>query len=316
MVNFWQKLKKPVIGLCPMDGVTDEPMRQIQSQIAKPDVVYTEFISVEGYCKKPENFQRKLTFKENERPIIVQLFGFTPECFLKTIIKIIGLGFNGIDVNMGCPAKSVVLRGGGAALIGNYEVSEKIIIKCLEAISATGRTVPLSVKTRIGCRGVSTKEWISFLSKFSLSEVTVHGRPLRQGNSGPVNWEQIIIAKEILKEKGIICLGNGGIKSLREAILKSQNYGLDGVLIGQAALGNPWVFKKSYRPTKEEVLLTIIKHGELAWNFYGEKGYPCVLKHFGRYPRGFKKCKKVKKMLLQTRNLEQLREVIVKLDQD
>lgn len=310
LTNFWRQLKKPIIGLAPMDGVTDEPMRQIQVQIAKPAVMFTEFVSVEGFVKDPKRFQKKLFFLENERPIIVQVFGYTPSCFFKAVEQLSKMGFDGIDINMGCPAKSVVLRGGGAALIGDYDLAEKIIIQCQKAITASRKKLPLSIKTRIGCRGVTTKEWFSFLSKFALAEVTIHGRPIKQGNSGPVNWEEIKIAKEILKAKGITCLGNGGVKSLKEAAQKSQDYDLDGVLIGQAALGNPWFFKENYQPTKQEIFAIILEHGQLAQDFFGEKGFVSVLKHFSWYPRGFKESKKLKTEILKTKNIDQAREVL------
>lgn len=319
-----------------MDGITDEPMRQIQCQIAKPDVIFTEFISAEGFAKKPENFTKKLAFEKNERPVVVQIFGYTPECFYKIVSQLGKMGFDGIDINMGCPAKSVLQRGGGGALIGNYKLAEKIINQCQKAIDDSGRETPLSIKTRIVADEAKNNEWFKFLSNFSLREVTIHGRSLKQGNSGLVDWEKIKKAAEILKGKNILCLGNGGIKSLAEAIQKCRNYDLDGVLIGQAALGNPWIFRNNYQPAKEEILATILKHGKLAWNFYeapqrsgirrsppnrrakadGEKGYLTVLKHFSWYPRGFKNCKNLKRMLLQTRNLDQLKKVIAEFEQN
>jgi len=308
--NFWQKLEKPIIGLAPMDGVTDEPMRQIQCSIAKPDVIFTEFISAEGFCKRPERFTKKLAFKDNEKPIIVQVFGYTPEAFYQVVGELCHLGFSGIDLNMGCPAKSVLQRGGGAALIGNYRLVENIINDCLKGIKDSGQRIPLSIKTRISGNRSETKDWFSFLSKFPLAEVTVHGRKLKQENSGPVNWEEIGIAARILKAKNILCLGNGGLKSLSEAREKCQRYNLDGILIGQAALGNPWVFREDFQPTKNEVLTTILKHAELAWDFYGQKGYSTVLKHFGWYPRGFKGYKELKRKLLSTKNFEQTASVI------
>ncbi|HNP89618.1 MAG: putative tRNA-dihydrouridine synthase [Microgenomates group bacterium ADurb.Bin219] len=308
--NFWRELKKPIFGLAPMDGVTDEPLRQTQCLIAKPDVVYTEFISAEGFAGKPEKFSRKIYFEKNEKPVVVQIFGYTPECFTKTIAELSRKGFSGIDINMGCPAKTVLQRGGGAALIGNYSLAKKIISACLEAIKKSGTEIPLSVKTRITGEKNFSRQWFDFLSGFNLAEITVHGRRLKQGNSGPVDWEEIAAAAEKLKAKEIICLGNGGLKSLKEAREKCKKYQLDGVLLGQAALGNPWIFDNDYLPSTKEVLATILSHGELAWRFYQGKGYLSVLKHFGWYPRKFRHYKELKKLLLKTRNLSELEEVI------
>jgi nifR3 family TIM-barrel protein len=310
MDNFWQKIKKPIIGLAPMDGVTDEPMRQIQVSIAKPAVLYTEFISAEGFIRQPQAFEKTLSFQENERPIVIQIFGYTPEAFYETILKVAQMNFDGIDINMGCPARKVLGKGGGGALIGNCRLAGKIIEKSLKAIEKTKTKLPLSVKTRIGQKEIITQDWIGFLSEYPLSEITLHGRLLKQGVSGPVNWEEIKLAAEICHHKGIICLGNGGIKSAKEGREMAEKYGLDGVLIGQAALGNPWIFKEDYQPTKEDILKTILKHAKLATEFYPPERFVTVYKHFGWYPRGFKNSKRLKVELLKTKNLDEVLEVI------
>lgn len=312
MNNIWQIIKKPITGLAPMDGVTDEPMRQVQCLVAKPDVMYTEFISVEGFQRNRNAFSRKLFFKENERPIVTQVFGYTPEAFYKTVLEVSKLGFDGIDINMGCPAKGVLKKGGGGALIGDCQLAEKIIEESLKAIKDSGKDIPLSVKTRIGKNEIITKDWISFLCRFPIAEITIHGRLLKEGNNGPVNWEEIQKAAEIARPKGIICLGNGGVKFYQEAREKAEKYGLDGVLIGQAACGNPWVFSENILPTQDLILKTIIQHAELVSEFYDERGFVSILKHFSWYPKEFKNCKKLKIELLKTRNLREVQQIIKK----
>lgn len=315
MSNFWQKTKKPIIGLAPMDGVTDFPMREIQCQITKPDVLFTEFISAEGFIRKPDVFEKTLYFEENQRPVVAQIFGYTPEAFYETISQIIKKNFDGIDINMGCPAKSVLGKGGGGALIGNYKLVKKIILESLKAIKKSKKNIPLSVKTRIGINNNVTEEWISFLSAFPLAEITVHGRLLINNHKGEVDWEKIAKAAEILKKKKIICLGNGGIKSVKEANIICQKYNLDGVLIGQAALGNPWVFMEDYCPTKEEILKTILKHAKCVEEFYPPERFITVYKHFGWYPKGFKNCKDLKIELMKTKNYAEVKQVIAKFSQ-
>jgi len=316
MESFWKRLKKPIIGLGPMDGVTDEPMRQIQCSISKPSVLYTEFVSVEGFARNPDVFKKTLFFQENERPIVVQLFGYTPELFYEVILKISEMKFDGIDINMGCPAKSILKKGGGGALIGNYNLAAKIIEKSLEAIVKSKKQIPLSVKTRVGKDKVITSEWISFLCTFPVSEITVHGRLLKDGNSSEVNWEEIKVAGEIAHNKKIVCLGNGGVKSALEVRQKASDFGLDGVLIGQAALGNPWVFKDSYVPTREEILQTVIEHSRLVSDFYPPERFATVLKHLGWYPKGFPNCIKLKVELLKCKNLNQVIETVKKFKED
>lgn len=286
-------------------------MRQTQVGIAKPSVLYTEFINVEGYLRNPSFFEKKLKFLSNERPIVAQVFGSKPESFFEVVGRIATLGFDDIDINMGCPARKVLETGGGGALIGNLPLCEKIIKGCLGAIKNSENNIPLSVKTRIGVKEVVTKEWISFLCSFPLAEITVHGRLLRQGVSGPVFWDEIRFASSLARNRGITFLGNGGVENLIDAKKKCDFYGLDGVLIGQAALGNPWVFLENYRPSKEEIFKTIISHGQLAWDFYGPKGFVTMRKHLGWYPRGLPGFRNLKTKLQKVENFDQLKTILL-----
>jgi len=315
MNNFWQKLNKPIIGLAPMDGVTDYPMRKIQTIISKPDVLYTEFISAEGFIRNPSAFEKTLYFDKGQRPVIAQIFGYTPKSFYESILQIINNDFDGIDLNMGCPARSVLGKGGGGALIGNYKLTEKIISESLNAIKKSKKNISLSVKTRIGIKEKITQEWITFLSSFPIAEITIHGRLLKNGHLGEVDWEEIAKAAEILKSKKIVCLGNGGIKSKKEAKEICQKYHLDGVLIGQAALGNPWVFKENYFPSKEEILEIILKHARFVEDFYEPKKFVTVYKHFGWYPKSFKNCKLLKIELMKTKNYKEVKKIVDKFSQ-
>lgn len=312
MSNFWEQLKKPIIGLSPMDGVTDFPMREITAYIAKPAVMFTEFLSCEGFCKKPEKFQHILKFSPKQRPIVVQLFGANPADFSQALAEIIPLGFDGVDLNMGCPDRAVVKKGGGAAMIGNFNLSEQIIQACLSSLQKAKKIIPLSVKTRIESDEKKSLAWFSFLSRFPLSAITIHGRTINQKVAREVNWKAISQAATILYQNKILTLGNGGIKSVNEASEKCKEHHLDGILIGQAALGNPWVFKKDYQPTKEEILNTILKHARLAWNFYGEKNFNIFRKHLGWYPRNFPGSKELRVKLLQTTNLQQVEEILLR----
>jgi len=306
-MNFWQDLKKPIIGLAPMDGVTDAPMRQIQTAVAQPDVIYTEFVNVDGFLRNAKTFSKRLTFSENERPIVVQLYGKNPDSFYEAILKIAEFGHSGIDINFGCPAKKVMKSGGGGALIGKYGLAEKIIRACLNAIKEIGKEIPLSVKTRIA---EDNKEWFKFLAQFPIAEVTIHGRFLREGLAGVVDWGKVSEGAEIIKKKNIICLGNGGIKSLSEAKEKCMQYGLDGVLIGRTAIGNPWIFCESYQPTQKEVFKTLLKHGQLICDFYGKDYLRIGFKHFAAYLKGFTGCKKLKLEIFKAKNMGEVKKIL------
>ena len=293
-----------------MDGVTDHPMRQMQAHIAIPDVMFTEFVSVEFLSARPEKLCKRIYFKENERPIVAQIFGHTPAAFSGIIEKIIAEGFSGIDINMGCPSKNVTKSGGGGALIGNFKLAEAIIKSTIFAIESSKKNIPISVKTRIADNPGLTSEWFSFLSGFPFSAITVHGRVLKQCLSGPVDWHAIEEAAKIVKSKGILCLGNGGISSVREAKEKCHAHNLDGVLIGKAAVGNAWIFKDGYKPDIPEILDTIIRHGELAQEFYGGRNFSAVFKHFNGYARGFDGCKQLKVLLLKSKNMAEVKKII------
>lgn len=294
-MNFWQSLKKPIVGLAPMDGVTDFAMREIYSEIAKPDVVFTEFVSAEGLVCGSDKLLKSLKFSGKQRPVVAQLFGENPKSFKKAVGIIEKLGFDGIDINMGCPARKVLLRKAGGALIGNYDLAEEIINLCLAAV----KKIPVSLKTR-----VSDERWYKFLSGFSLSAVTIHGRYLKQGNTGEVDWEEIGRAGRILKEKNIVVLGNGGVLDKSDGIIKCKEHDLDGVLIGKAALGNPWVFSEEVFD-KNDKLKTIERHAKIG-------SYPSVLKHFGWYAKGFIGAKELRSELLKTRCFEETKKVIEK----
>ncbi len=314
MANFWKKLKKPIIGLAPMDGITDLPMRQVQVSVAKPGVMFTEFISVEGFLRNPRAFDRKISFIKNEKPVVVQVYGRAPEDFYQAVKKLSKVGFSGVDINMGCPARKVVDRKSGGGLIGDYPLAEEIIKSCLKGIKDSGKSLPLSVKTRIGVKESIVGEWIEFLSKFPLSLVTVHGRLLKNQHSGPVDWKKIAEAAKILKKKNIYCLGNGGVKSIIQAERYSVKYNLDGVLIGRGAWGNPWAFKRDCKPSVEEVLKIADQHVGEVDSFYDPGGFVTVRKHLARYIKGFDGAKTLKANLLEAESSRKIRNLLADYD--
>ena len=217
-MNFWQKIDKPIMGLSPMDGVTDASFRFITAKHGGPDVTFTEFVNVEAAFFAPHTLLRDLTYTEIERPVIAQIYGHTPELFYKVAHLVCELGFDGLDINMGCPAKKVAAKGSGAALIRTPELARMIIQSARQGIqdwrdgqtladlgidtvfseknglanrlrggqemAAERRSIPLSVKTRIGYDNVVVEEWMQTLLEENLSAITLHGRTLRQGYKG------------------------------------------------------------------------------------------------------------------------------------
>lgn len=279
---FWHDIPKPIIGLSPMDGVTDASFRLIAAKHGGPDITVTEFVNVDAAIHAPQTLIRDFTYSEIERPIVAQIYGHTPELFYQAAHVVCELGFDGLDVNMGCPAKNVAASGSGAALIRTPELARAIIRAARQGIDdwsagqslenlglrhkliqtvrssnqmrsgyshpITRRPIPLSVKTRIGYDEVVIEEWIQTLLEERPVAIAIHGRTLKQGYKGDADWDAIARAAQIAKEFPTLILGNGDLKDLADVYHRVRQCGVDGVLLGRAAEGNPWIFK-----TKEQL---------------------------------------------------------------
>lgn len=226
-----------------MSGITDASFRFMLAKCGKPDVMFTEFVSCDGLCSEgKERLLKQLIYDKSEKPIVAQLFGSKPENFYQSALICKKLGFDGIDINMGCPDKSVVKQESGSSLIKNPFLAGEII----EATRKGAGNLPVSVKTRLGYSQIDMEKWISYLLKFNLDALTIHGRTKKQGYGGNANWEEIGHVKTLAKEispKSII-IGNGDVKSLDEAYEKAKKYDLDGIMIGRALIANPLFFNK------------------------------------------------------------------------
>jgi tRNA-dihydrouridine synthase B len=305
-MNFWQKIERPIVGLSPMDGITDPAMRFITKKYGNPDVIYTEFVSAEGLARGAKPLFNDLRFDESERPIVAQLFGIDPESFRDAAKIVVDLGFDGVDINMGCPAKNVTGRGGGASLIKNYPLAREIILAVKEGVD--GR-IPVSVKTRVGYNEVDF-DWIDRLSELDLEAIIVHGRTFRQGYSGFANWEVLGKMAEIVKKKNKIFLGNGDVVSREDGNKRADDYGVDGVLIGQKALGNPWVFNVAQGVEMEEKVKVAIEHCKKFDELNPGKLFVPMRKHLAWYFRGFNEAASLRRFLVLTNSSEEVRLIL------
>jgi tRNA-dihydrouridine synthase B len=276
-MNFWNSIEKPIIGLSPMDGVTDASFRFITAKHGGPDVVFTEFVNVETAFFAPDTLIKDLTYSEVERPVVAQIYGHTPEMFYKVAHIVCELGFDGLDINMGCPAKKVAAKGSGAALILKPELARSIIRAAakgvkdwcagqtlsnlkipsdlIEKIRASNRlrtgletplrrtVIPVSVKTRIGYDKVVVEDWIQILLQEELAVISLHGRTLKQGYKGEADWEAIARAANIAKDSRTSILGNGDLKDMRAVYQRIVETNVNGVLLGRSTQGNPWIFR-------------------------------------------------------------------------
>src|SRR3989338_11286748 len=219
--GFWDKLSRPIVGLAPMDGVTDAPMRFITAKYGRPSVIYTEFVNVEGITRN-DKLLRDLKYDEIERPIVAQIFGGNPQAYYEAAKLIVSLGFDGIDINMGCPAKKVAKRGEGAGLIKDHKLAGEIINAVKEGVEESRiknqelRRIPVSVKTRLGYDEPDPKWW-EFLASQELAVVAIHGRTYKQMYTGRADWEMIGKMATLINQSGTLVLGNGDIMSLAEA---------------------------------------------------------------------------------------------------
>src|SRR5215813_457555 len=276
-MSFWQSLTRPILGLAPMDGVTDATFRHTVAMQGKPDVIFTEFTHVHDVCRGPEFLLDSLIYHEAERPIIAQLYGKEPDLFYQAAHAVCELGFDGLDINMGCPSRSVASSGSGAGLIRTPEVAHSIMRAARQGIEdwAAGQTlegagvkpsrvaaisrmneerqdtcllarhrIPLSVKTRLGYDVVVVDKWIEHLLMEQPAVISLHGRTLEQMYRGEADWHAIARAANIMRGSGTLLLGNGDVQSLSDGMRRIRETEVDGVLVGRAVLGMPWFFRE------------------------------------------------------------------------
>lgn len=322
----WQELPQPIFGLAPMDGVTDHIFRTIVYRQAPPDVMFTEFVSVEGLSRRIPALFNDLKYLPHERPMIAQIYGYEPGAF-KTSVRIVAeMGFDGVDINMGCPAKSVVHSGGGAALINACPHAKSIVKACGESLNEiyeeTGKRLPLSVKTRLGYDKSIVKDWIGQLLECEeLSNISIHGRTLKQGYSGQADWEAIAQAAELAKGSGKTILGNGDLKDLADAQLRVRQYKLSGALLGRASYGNPWLFrdKAKYRQSEtpsapfvsvDEKISALLQHAQLLWENKDPRQFIQIRKHCGWYMKGFNGAADLRAKLVRVSTYPELEQIL------
>jgi len=314
MANFWQKLNKPIIASAPMSGVTDAAFRQILAKHGKPDVMFTEFVSCDGLCSEgKDKLLRQLEYSKEEKPIVAQLFGSKPENFYISAKLCKDLGFDGIDINMGCPDKSVIKQSAGSHLIREPELASEII----KATKKGAGDLPVSVKTRLGYTTTDeASQWLTHLLSHSTSVLSVHGRTKKQGYTGEVDWKNIENAKKIALRiaPDTLILGNGNVNSVEEAKKIANKYGLDGVMIGREMLTDPLVFNKEksiQNLTFKERKNLLLEHANIFDKMYKEnKKFAEIKKFYKTYIADFKGAKEIRLELMKATNLKELKNIL------
>jgi nifR3 family TIM-barrel protein len=310
--GFWDKLskKKPFFVLAPMHDVTDSAFRQTVLKCGRPDVFYTEFAPVDGIHSKEgrPKVMHYLKFSKKEKPIVAQVFGCNPEHFYESAKLAAKLGFDGIDINMGCSVVAIQKQGAGSALIKTPDLAVEII----EATKRGAGKLPVSVKTRIGHSKKEIKKWIPKILSAKPAALTIHGRTAKQGYGGEADWEAIKEVAELANGTGVLVIGNGDIKNYEEGILRAKESGCDGVMIGRAALKNPWVFNsKKKEPSVKERLSILAYHLNLFKKpSINEQGFSYFKKYVAGYISEFPSAKEMRIKMMDTSTAEELEKVI------
>ena len=315
--NFWHTLKKPLMILAPMADVTDAPFRRIIAAYGKPDVMFTEFTSADGMCSPgKDKVEVNLWYSESERPIVAQIFSSRPEHCYTAAVRIKELGFDGIDINMGCPDRSIEKQGAGAAMIKNPQLAYEVIQASKEGAGG----LPVSVKTRIGYNNNELETWLPTILATGISAITIHGRTRKEMSKVPADWDVIARAGEIVRaynraaEGSTLIIGNGDVDSIEEGVKKAKEYGVDGVMIGRGIFGNPWLFRRDgYAPTIEERLRVCAEHTKLFEElFAGKKPFHIMKKHYKAYVSGFDGAKELRMKMMEAQDAKEVEEIIKK----
>jgi len=331
-MSFWKKLSHPIMVLAPMADVTDVSFRRLIAKYEKPDVMWTEFVSADGLALAPEEGKKKLlrnlAYDESERPIVVQFFGSNPKTMYEAGKLAVQLGFDGADINMGCPDKSIMKQKAGAALIKNPALARELI-KALrrgaqEECDKLGKPmIGISVKTRVGySKSDELKKWVTELLSEDLDALIIHARTMKEMSKVPARWEHVKEVVEIRDEiqKGkldkmekTLILGNGDVVDLEDAREKVGAVGADGAMLGRAIFGNPWLFsgKPLSEISKQQKLSAMLEHTKLFEELLGDvKNFSLMKKHYKAYVNGFDGAKELRVKLMEANNASEVEEIL------
>lgn len=325
MNDFWKDLPKPIFVLAPLADVTDAPFRCMIAKYSKhtrsngteggPDVFWTEFVSADGLCRATKEGKEKLmadlVYVEEERPIVAQLFSSNPENLEQAARLCQELGFDGIDINMGCPDRSIEKQGCGSAMIKNPAVARSII----RAAKKGAPNLPVSVKTRLGYNADQLEEWLPELLAEEPAVVTMHARTRKEMSKVPARWERVKRAVEIrdeLKSETLI-FGNGDALSIEDARQKALDTGADGVMLGRAIFGNPYLFhpeKDISNVSLEERLNVMVEHTKLFEELLPHKSFAVMKKHYKAYVNGFDGAVPLRAKLMEATNSVEIEKIV------
>lgn len=356
-MNFWEKLPSPFLVVAPMADVTDAPFRRLIAKysahtrsdgtVGGPAVMWTEFVAADGLVRATPEGKAKLMadliYTNEERPIVAQLFSSTPEHMEYAAALCRELGFDGIDINMGCPDKSIEKQGCGAAMIKTPDVAVAIIEAAKRgAKMGEADGIPVSVKTRLGYNHDALETWIPHLLATAPAALTIHARTRKDLSKVPARWERIKDAVALRDALGVPTriIGNGDVLSPEDGYAKIAKSGADGAMVGRALFGNPWFFHPTKRlphtltalpthgvdrdtiiaphqgddtieyVTLEERLRVLVEHTELFVELLPHKSFATMKKHFKAYVGGFPGAAPLRAALMETNGPAEVRALV------
>lgn len=309
-MNFWAKLKKPILALAPMAGITDSAFRQLCKYYGA-DVLYSEMTSADGLAYESKKTLKMLDHSAGEKPLVIQLFGKKPEHF-KTAAKLVAKsGAQGIDINFGCPARKVVAHGGGISLMKDFKLCKEII-----SYACDGSSLPVSIKIRTSIKGISAFDFLQYLKDLPIAAVMIHGRSYEQGFSGPIDFSFV---KKIKQQfKGIV-LVNGGINTPIDAEISLDKTQADGLGLARGVLGKPWLFEqiKDYLSKGafseygfEDIKTVAIRHVQLVYKTKGNHGIIETRKHLAWYFKSFPNAKNLRSRLVRANTIKEVKDIL------
>ncbi|HFE5893335.1 TPA: tRNA dihydrouridine synthase [Staphylococcus aureus] len=310
--NFWSELPRPFFILAPMEDVTDIVFRHVVSEAARPDVFFTEFTNTESFCH-PEGIHSvrgRLTFSEDEQPMVAHIWGDKPEQFRETSIQLAKMGFKGIDLNMGCPVANVAKKGKGSGLILRPDVAAEII----QATKAGG--LPVSVKTRLGYYEIDEwKDWLKHVFEQDIANLSIHLRTRKEMSKVDAHWELIEAIKNLRDEiaPNTLLTINGDIPDRKTGLELAEKYGIDGVMIGRGIFHNPFAFEKEPREHTSKELLDLLRLHLLLFNKYEKdeiRQFKSLRRFFKIYVRGIRGASELRHQLMNTQSIAEARALL------
>lgn len=318
--GFWNDIHEraaamgePFFVLAPMADVTDVPFRSIIADNGRPDVFYTEFVSAHGLNSPGRDaLIRDLALTENDHPIVAQFFGTEPEHFEAVGKLAKELGFDGVDINMGCPDRSIMKQGAGIAMAKDPSRAQEAIA----ALRQGAGTLPVSVKTRLGLRTADEMEtWLPALLEARPDVLIVHGRTMQEMSKVPAHWDLLGRAAQMAHDAGALFVGNGDVMSREQGLELAERWNIDGIMVGRGIFQNPWLFNADVPPdsiTPEMRMSAAVRHTRL-WSEHwaGIKSFHIMRKFYKAYVSGWSGSAALRSQLMQASDAESAERLIL-----